>query len=84
MASAEETVPFGLTLGFVDQGSQYSSSHGRSALKANNLVASMSRAGNCPLIHRCALMEWPDYSGVCAPLVLDSSAGRVAALKKAR
>lgn len=30
-----------------DQGSQYSSSDWRSFLKANNLVASMSRRGNC-------------------------------------
>ena len=30
-----------------DQGSQYSSSNWRSFLKANNLVASMSRRGNC-------------------------------------
>ena len=30
-----------------DQGSQYSSSDWRSFLKANNLVACMSRRGNC-------------------------------------
>ena len=30
-----------------DQGSQYSSADWRSFLKANNLVASMSRRGNC-------------------------------------
>lgn len=30
-----------------DQGSQYSSSDWRSFLKANNLIASMSRRGNC-------------------------------------
>ena len=30
-----------------DQGTQYSSSDWRSYLKANNLVASMSRRGNC-------------------------------------
>ncbi|VVQ18371.1 hypothetical protein PS938_04559 [Pseudomonas fluorescens] len=30
----------------LDQGSQYSSSDWRSFLKANNLVASMSRRGN--------------------------------------
>lgn len=30
-----------------DQGSQYSSTDWRSFLKANNLIASMSRRGNC-------------------------------------
>ena len=30
-----------------DKGSQYSCSHWRSFLKANNLIASMSRRGNC-------------------------------------
>ncbi|MCP1445061.1 transposase InsO family protein [Pseudomonas sp. GGS8] len=37
-----------------DQGGQYSSSDWRSFLKANNLVASMSRRGNC---HNNAVAE---------------------------
>jgi putative transposase len=46
MAYEQRGRPSGL-LFHSDQGSQYSSSNWRSFLKANNLVASMSRRGNC-------------------------------------
>lgn len=44
-----------------DQGSQYSSSDWRRFLKANNLVASMSRRGNCHDNAVAGLMKLDDF-----------------------